>query len=60
MKNLKIIKISSLLGISSEHFNVLRLPETFIINKNLEITKKIIGSEAWLDGRAEKFIKRNK
>ena len=42
--------------ISSGHFNVLRLPETFIINKDLQITKKIIGSSQWLDGKAKATI----
>lgn len=42
--------------ISSTHFNVLRLPETFIINKDLQIVEKVIGSEKWLNKEMAKRL----
>ena len=43
--------------ISSGLFNVLRLPETFIINKDYKIVKKVIGSHLWVNQEMAKFIK---
>ena len=44
--------------ISSELFNVLRLPETFIINKDLQIIKKVIGSQNWVNGKMKTFLEK--
>ena len=43
--------------VSSELFNVLRLPETFIIDRNFKIVKKVIGSHYWVNKEMAKFIK---
>ncbi|MFN8370451.1 MAG: TlpA disulfide reductase family protein [Bacteriovoracaceae bacterium] len=42
--------------ISVSSFNVLRLPETFIINRDFKLVQKVIGSDAWLNGTTEKFL----
>lgn len=41
------------LKITQDHFNVLRLPETFILNKDLKMVKKVIGVTEW-DGEEMK------
>ena len=38
------------LGITQEHFNILKLPETFIISPDLTLPKKVIGATDW-DGK---------
>ncbi|WP_127716406.1 TlpA disulfide reductase family protein [Halobacteriovorax sp. HLS] len=43
--------------ISSELFNVLRLPETFIIDSQMNIIRKVIGSYHWTNKDMHKFIK---
>lgn len=42
--------------ISASHFNVLRLPESFIINRQFQIVKKVIGSEQWTHGEVKKYL----
>ncbi|MCB9062062.1 MAG: TlpA family protein disulfide reductase [Halobacteriovoraceae bacterium] len=42
--------------ISTDYFNVLRLPETFIVNSQFKILRKVIGSQEWLDGSMTSFI----
>ncbi len=42
--------------ISVSSFNVLRLPETFIINRDFKIVQKVIGGDAWLNGTTKNFI----
>jgi len=51
-----IIALDNHKEISSELFNVLRLPETFIINKDFKIIKKVIGSQFWVNKDMSKFI----
>lgn len=52
-----IVALDNHKEISSELFNVLRLPETFIINKDFKIVKKVIGSHYWINKEMSKFIK---
>lgn len=42
--------------VSSELFNVVRLPETFIISPSFKIIKKVIGSQYWIDGTMKEYI----
>ena len=57
LKNAKVIfSHDKYKEISSELFNVLRLPETFIIDTEFNIVKKVIGSSQWLDGSMEKYL----
>lgn len=41
--------------ISTNLFHVLKLPETFIIDENKNIVKKIVGSSAWTNGSTNLF-----
>lgn len=43
--------------IATNIFNVLRLPETFIINKKGKIIRKVVGAKDWLSKDVLKFIK---
>ncbi|MBE8163019.1 MAG: TlpA family protein disulfide reductase [Bdellovibrionaceae bacterium] len=38
-------------------FKIIKLPETLILDKNLKIVTKIIGSKKWLNGKAQNLIK---
>lgn len=40
----------------SSRFNVVRLPETFIIDKNHQIVQKVIGSEQWVNRQMRQVI----
>lgn len=42
--------------IASDKFNVIKLPETFIINKNLKIVRKIVGANDWANDNLESFL----
>jgi thiol-disulfide isomerase/thioredoxin len=59
--NQKIVN-SVLLGydpnkeISSTIFNVIKLPETFIINRNGKIIRKIVGASLWKDDGLDSFF----
>ena len=42
--------------IASDKFNVIKLPETFIINKDLKIVRKIVGANDWANDNLESFL----
>ncbi|MCB0422322.1 MAG: TlpA family protein disulfide reductase [Bdellovibrionales bacterium] len=44
------------LKITQEQFNVLRLPETFILNKEMKMVRKVIGVTEWDGEEMKKYI----
>ena len=44
------------LEITQEHFNVLRLPETFILDRNHKIVRKVIGVTEWDGPKMKSYI----
>jgi len=51
-----LISLDQKREISSTHFNVLRLPETFIVNRKFKIIKKVVGSGPWVQGDIQSFL----
>lgn len=44
--------------ISSTMFNVIKLPESFIVNREGLIIKKVVGSSDWIEGKVSDFIEK--
>lgn len=61
-KDLSILSSNIIIGydpkkdISSSLFNILKLPETFVLNKEGKIIKKIVGAQQWSDGKLLDFF----
>ena len=45
------------LEITQQTFNVVRLPETFIIDKDARIVRKVVGSAAWEKGEIDDYLR---
>ncbi|MBE8221447.1 MAG: TlpA family protein disulfide reductase [Bdellovibrionales bacterium] len=44
--------------ITQKIFKIIKLPETLILDKNLKVVTKIIGTKKWLNGEAYELIKK--